>query len=363
MTKGIIFKLMKKLFVLLCFFSLAFQFYAKPKDNVPSYKKTIKPSYHQKKITGEPVQMNEVWGWVMQSRFEEFDNDYPLTDVGFFAADVDSYGNLSNIPDRTKLSAFPGRVHLVIVCDSKSLTHFVLDPSFGLTDKMIKDIMKATEPFDGLNVDYELIPGKDSENFLNFLKKLSKECKKAGKMFSVCVPARIKTISDDIFPYKKIAEISDRVMIMAYDEHWSTSQPGPIASMNWCKKIADYAVTVIPEEKLVMGLPFYGRSWANEKPAQAWYFEGANRIINEYNSDKVRYINDIPNVNLTMKVKVNLWFEDSFSVVSKMRMYKDCKINKIAFWRIGQEDKNIWNYLKINEDSNKIIEFKTQVDN
>lgn len=344
---------MKRIFaILLIFCTINLNAASKRKTEIEeTIKEEQKISYKQKEPTGEPVEMQETWGWVMQSRFEEFDNEYPLTDVGFFAADVDCYGNLINVPDRTKLANFPGRVHLVIVCDSKSLTHFVLEPKFGLTDKLIQDIIKATEPFDGLNVDYELIPGKDGKNFLNFLEKLSKECKQKGKMFSVCVPARVKTINDDIFPYKKIAALADRVMIMAYDEHWSTSQPGAIASINWCKKIVDYAITVIPQEKLVMGLPFYGRSWSNEKVAQAWYFEGVNRIIDEYDSGRVKYINDIPTVDITMKVKTNFWFEDKYSTVAKMRLYKDSNVNKIAFWRIGQEDKGIWSWIKIPENS------------
>lgn len=309
--------------------------------------KPMKKAYKQKPVSGEPVEMQEIWGWVMQSRFSEFDNDYPLTDVGFFAADVDCYGNLANVPDRSLLSSFSGRVHLVIVCDSKSLTHFVLDPKFGITDKMISEIMQAAEPFDGINVDYELIPAKDAQFFLDFLKKLGDECRAAGKMFSVCVPARVRTIEDDIFPYKEIAALSDRVMIMAYDEHWSSSRPGPIASMDWCRKIAAYAETVVPNEKLVMGIPFYGRSWASEKPAQAWYFEGVNRIVGQYKSTKVKYIEDIPNVNVTMKISADVWFEDAYSTVEKMRLYKNSGIEKIAFWRIGQEDKSVWQWMKI----------------
>lgn len=344
---------MKKVILMLCMLASVVNLSAASKKKIEKVeidKKDIKPAYKKKQPAGEPVEMGETWGWVMQNRIKEFDNEYPLTDVGFFAADVDCYGSLTGIPNRNMLPGYTGRAHLVIVCDSKSLTHFVLDPKFGITDKLIREIMKAVESFDGLNVDYELIPGKDGANFMKFLERLSAECKKSGKMFTVCVPARVKTISDDVFPYKKIAAISDRVMVMAYDEHWSTSKPGSVASTEWCKKIVDYSVTVVPESKLVMGIPFYGRSWSDEKVAQAWYWEGVNRIIDEYDAGRVTYVNDVPCVDVSMKVKANVWFEDCYSTVSKMRMYKEAGVSKIAFWRIGQEDPSVWDWIKVREE-------------
>lgn len=311
---------------------------------------SMKINYKSKLPENNKIQADEVWSWVMQGKENELDYDYPVTDIGYFAAEVNSYGELDEIPDRSKIAGFSGRVHLVLVCSSKSLTHFVLDPKYGITEKMIQDIMKAAESFDGINVDYELIPERDGEHFINFLKEIGKRCHENEKMFTVCVPARIKTISDDVFPYEKIAEISDRVMIMAYDEHWSTSKPGAIASFDWCKKIVAYANTVIPHEKIVMGLPFYGRSWTDEKLNKAWYWEGVNRILLEKKSGKkVKYINGVPTADFFVKQKVHFWFEDLNSIVAKLQMYKDNGVNKFAFWRIGQEDIRIWQWIDINK--------------
>lgn len=322
--------------------------FGKSKDNGIQARPHV--NYRSKKVEGDAVQAAEVWAWVTAGHEKEFNFDYPVTDVGYFAADVDCYGELANVPDRKKFEGYAGRVHLVIVCDSKSLTHFVVDPKYGILDKIVNDVMKAAEPFDGVNVDYELIPGKDAANFYRFLEKLSTECKKRKKMFTVCVPARVKKIADDVFPYEKIAAISDRVMIMAYDEHWSTSKPGAIASLGWCKKIIEYAVTVIPKEKLVMGLPFYGRSWADERPAKAWYWEGANRAFKEYGSGKVIYDDTVPTFEGSMKVKMKFWFEDLYSLVSKLRLYAGYNVNNFAFWRVGQEDPRIWDWININGD-------------
>lgn len=309
---------------------------------------SIKLSYRRKMPEGEPVEFGEVWGWVMQGRENELDFDFPLTDIGYFAAEVNSYGELSGVPIRTKLSGTAAKVHLVLVCDSRALTHFVLEPKFGIRQQMIKQIMEAASPFDGVQVDYELIPARDGGNFIDFLAALSAQCKSSGKMFTVCVPARTKTIAGDVFPYKKISSLADRVIVMAYDEHWSTSRPGPIASTAWCMKIADYAENVIPKEKLVMGLPFYGRTWASEKTSQGWYFAGINRIINQYGSERVEYVNGIPTAEINMKVNVTAWFEDAFSVVTKLRMYKSAGVRAVAFWRIGQEDPAVWDWIKLN---------------
>ncbi|MDE5897661.1 MAG: glycoside hydrolase [Treponemataceae bacterium] len=307
----------------------------------------IKLAYKPKSVAGAPAVFRETWGWVMNGRESELNPGVPITDIGYFAAEVNSYGELEGVPDRKKLRGYAGRVHLVLVCDSRALTHFVLDPQFGIHEKMVAQIASAAEPFDGIQVDYELIPGRDAKNFMLFLKNLGAAAKKDGKLFSVCVPARVKTISDDVFPYADIAQIADRVVIMAYDEHWSTSKPGAIASVAWCEKIVNYAAAVVPNEKLVMGLPFYGRTWADQKTAQGWYFSGMNRIMRENDAGKVKYVNDVPTVSIEMNVNVVGWFEDAYSTVQKLRLYESKGVGAVAFWRIGQEDPEVWNWLSV----------------
>ena len=64
-----------------------------------------------------------------------------------------------------------------------------------------------------------------------------------AKWFSICVPARFKLLSEDIYPYAEIANYCDRVFVMAYDEHWSTSKPGAVASVEWCRKVMAVSYT------------------------------------------------------------------------------------------------------------------------
>lgn len=301
-----------------------------------------KPKYQLKTPTGDPVEFEETWGYVLNSRKSEYNKDMPITDVCVFSADVNSFGELVDIPDRKTIDVGSARAHLVVVCSGKALTHFSINPDYNIRKKLINDIVKAAEPYDGVNIDFENVPDKDKKHFITFLSDLRYKLK--GKMFSVCVPART---SEGTYPYKEIQKYCDRVFVMVYDEHWSGSTPGPIATPSWSKKICDYAVSTIPPEKLVMGLPFYGRTWASSSHAGAWYFSGAQRIMKENNVTTVTYENDIPKFTYKATIEVTGYFNDAYSVLNICRIYKDANVKKIGFWRIGQEDPAIWDWIKI----------------
>lgn len=295
-------------------------------------------------IKGEPVLFDEVWGYVMISRLKDYDDMTPLTDVGLFAAEINSYGELTNVPKRTAVGKnFKGRVHLVTICESTSLSHFCIDPKYGVRKKIVEGLLEACEEFDGLQVDWELIPGHDADNFLSFLKELKKGLGK--KPLTVCVPARTKTLKQDVYSYEKIGKIADRIMIMAYDEHWTGGPAGSIASMDWCEKIADYAKTVWPANKYIFGLPFYGRIWGNKSVKQALAFNGMNRTAHENNVVTIERERGVPHYKYTVEVEVEGWYEDAYSNVERSRMYKQKGYNCIAFWRMGQEDVAVWEWI------------------
>ena len=170
-----------------------------------------------------------------------------------------------------------------------------------------------------------------------------------AKWFSICVPARFKLLTEDIYPYAEIANYCDRVFVMAYDEHWSGSKPGAVANVAWCRRVAEYAKKTIPERKLIMGLPFYGRTWASETTAGAWYFSGANRIMTEHGVEDVIYEDEIPIFKYTAQVEVTGYFNDISSVLALGRTYQEMGIQKMGWWRIGMEDPDFWKWVKINK--------------
>ena len=319
---------------------------ALPAEETPPVEEEVKAEkvYSLRQVDGGKVQFDESWGYVMQNRISQYNKKMPVTDVCLFAAEVNSYGELTSVPARSKIDTGGARCHLVVVCDSRSLTHFSISPDYSVRKQLIADIVKASSNFDGVQLDLEYIPARDRKAWLTFIKDLREKLPKS-KMMSVCVPARFRLLSEDLYPYAEIASMVDRIFVMAYDEHWSTSKAGPIASVDWCKKVCDYAVRAVPSEKLVMGIPFYGRSWADTSTAGAWTFSGVSRILDENGVAEIFYENDIPKFTYTAEVKVTGYFNDVYANVTLCRMYQEMGVKNIGFWRIGQEDPQFWDYL------------------
>jgi spore germination protein len=287
----------------------------------------------------------EIWGYVVTGREDALTNKLPLSDIGYFSAEVDSYGKLTDIPKRSKIK-FQGRVHLVVVCNSRSLTHFVLIPGSVHRKELIADLLAAAKDFDGLQIDFENIPKLDTNTFFSFLKEL-RQGLPSDKMLTIALPARNKKITDDQYDYEKIKPYVDRIFVMAYDEHWSSSKPGSVASMQWCKKVADYSLSVIGKEKLVMGLPFYGRAWGDYTPSRALIYTTTEKIIDEHNVKEIRRENGIPVFEYSKNVSIVVYYEDAYSLCTRMEMYKKMGVASIGFWRIGQETAEVWNYLNL----------------
>lgn len=299
---------------------------------------------------GEPqkVALKEVWGYVMIGEEKAFSNDWPVTDIGYFVNAVNTFSEFVPVPKRAeRFPDYKGRIHLVSSLDNVAQMHLLLDPKLPLRNKIIKQLIKQSEEYDGLQIDWEFISKEDREHFWEFLKILKKKLK--GKPLSVAVHARVKTLERDAYDYAELSKIVDKIIVMAYDEHWSTSAPGPIASIAWCKKIADYSKTVIPKDKLVMGCHFYARAWNNENVGRkAYRMFKVDGIIKDNKVSNFKKSSD-GDLSFTFdtKTRVTVFYDTVDSCAARCKMYADNGIPRLSFWRVGQEDTEFWERLEV----------------
>jgi spore germination protein YaaH len=284
---------------------------------------------------------NEIWSYLPAGREGALNRDYPITDLVYFGAEIDSYGALTGVPDHRKARGFPGRLHLALVCNSRGLTHFVLEPGSAVRRRLVADLLEAAGNFDGLQIDFELIPARDGAAFISFLAELREGL--GDKLFSVALPARRRAMAEDVFDYGKIAPLADRIFVMAYDEHWSSGEPGPVASLDWCRAVAEHALETVGPDKLIMGMPFYGRAWGSFNPFRAFFYSGIERIMRENAIEGAEREGGVPYFSYDSSVTVTVYYEDAYSLNLKGRMYRDLGISAVGFWSLGQEDPGVWN--------------------
>lgn len=301
--------------------------------------------------TGKTDQLafTEIWGYLMRGEEKELSGTEPFTDICYFSASINSMGriNTNNIIKKpaVKFQDSSPRYHIVISeLSNAALMHFCLAKGSRAGKDLIKDIVTVSREFDGVQIDFESILPVDAPNFYSFLKKLKKKLK--NKTLSIAVPARTKD-NNDAFQYSVLNKIVDRIIIMAYDQHWSTSLPGPVASKTWCEAISLYAVKTIDKEKIIMGVPLYGRAWQEKNHHRAYKYSTIQEIVREKKVEPLASSEKGLFTTYEEIVKIFLYFDDITSITDKLRLYKDKNVQGVSFWRIGYGPKDLWENLQI----------------
>ena len=107
----------------------------------------------------------------------------------------------------------------------------------------------------GLVMDYESLPAAAVARYPAFLAQLHAALPK-GAILAVTAPA-----GDPDWRLADIARATDRVILMAYDEHWESGTPGPIASQPWFVDQVEQAIRQVGRDKLVVALGSYAYDW------------------------------------------------------------------------------------------------------
>jgi peptidoglycan-N-acetylglucosamine deacetylase len=139
--------------------------------------------------------------------------------------------------------------------------------------------------------------------------------------------------------------VADLLVVMLYDEHWSTSQPGPIATPAWVRRTLGARVAEVGAGRIVAALPVYGYQWRNSQPATPLSFDDARRAAAQASVELARDPASL-SLHAIQPGDWELWQSDAGLLRALYAEVTSLGVTKIALWRLGLEDPGVWSVLR-----------------
>ena len=127
--------------------------------------------------------------------------------------------------------------------------------------RQIISFFTAFPVYRGLSLDFESLSESSTPAYLSFIQELYADMHARNLRLYVNTP--VATSDADL---SRIAANSDGIILMNYDQHQTTSNPGPIASQDWFVGNLRRALKVVPKEKLICAIGSYGYDWTLSIP-------------------------------------------------------------------------------------------------
>ncbi|MUK87571.1 SH3 domain-containing protein [Ornithinibacillus sp. L9] len=218
---------------------------------------------------------------------------------------------------------------------------------------------------DGVNVDIENVTEVDKDAYTDFV-RLLREKIPLDKEVSVAVAANPNNWTKGwhgSYDYVKLAKYADYLMVMAYDESYEWGPVGPVASFPWVEKTVQAILKHAPPEKIVLGVPFFGRYWVDGQPHGGIGISNnrIDEIVTRYNGTvTMDQISQSAVAKFTIKESdpktvvgnrtlapgnYTIWYENATSLKYKVGLIHKYNLKGMGSWSLGQEQAGIWSEL------------------
>ena len=276
----------------------------------------------------------------------------------------DNEGNFTSLASESYVEAAHARGlevwGLIDNFSSDISTYEVLSRTSSRT-ALIQNLTEAAIQYhlDGINMDFESVKSDTGPHFVEFIRELSVSCRNHGIVLSV--DNNVPTSSTSFYDRAEQGVMADYVIIMAYDEHWRTSDAGSTSSLPFVRAGLENTLAEVPQNKVINGLPFYTRMWSFDPaaeipegtdPLKAEYvlestavgMDRARRNLEEggaeivWNDELSQYYGEYESDGSLYRI----WLEDARSMESKLNTTASFDVGGVAFWKLGLESDEVW---------------------
>lgn len=286
-----------------------------------------------------------------------------LTYLSIFSYNARRDGSLSAINDTPLINQAiaAGVAPLMVVTNieegsgfNSDIAHEVLtqeDPQTNLINNIVR-ILDEKNYF-GINIDFEYIYPYDRQSYNFFLQRLTDTLEPLGYLTSTSIAPKISATQPGLLyeahDYPVHGREVNRVILMTYEWGYTYGPPMAVAPLNEVRRVLNYAVTAIPREKILMGIPNYGYDWtlpyvrgssatpvsntgavnlARQNNAAIQYdLTAQSPFFNYYDENRSQHI---------------VWFEDARSIEAKLRLVNEFNLAGVSYWTIGRYFPQNW---------------------
>jgi len=286
-----------------------------------------------------------------------------LTYLSIFSNEVKEDGTLRTINDAPLIAeARQAKVAPLLVITnllpgggfSSGLAHTILS-SDHLQETLLNNVLQTlkTKKYFGLDIDFEYVYPNDRQLYNSFLKRAVEKLKPLGFPVTTALAPKLSADQKGLLyeghDYRIHGQLASHVILMTYEWGYTFGPPMAVAPLNAVRRVLDYAVTVIPSNKILMGIPNYGYDWTLPyQPgtrAATVSNVGAVNIAAKWGA-KIQYdtVSQAPFFNYydDNRKQHIVWFEDARSIKAKLQLVNELKLSGISYWTIGRYFPQNW---------------------
>ncbi|HBP65440.1 MAG TPA: spore gernimation protein [Desulfosporosinus sp.] len=292
-----------------------------------------------------------------------------LTYLAVFSYSVNRDGNLIPVDDQATLTAAAkDKVLPLLVITNFENGQFSTEiattilTNDALQDRMLNQVLRvmAEKGYRGLDFDFEYLGVANRERYVRLLQKAKILLKSRGYYISAALAPKTRTDQRGVLyeghDYQAIGHVVDFIFFMTYEWGYSGGSPMAVSPITQMRKVMEYAISVVPKEKIMMGMPLYGYDWTlpyvrGGKFAKSFSPLKAVELALRYDvSIKYDKTSQAPWFRYTDEQgrKHEVWFEDARSIQAKFDLVKELGLRGFYYWVLGNDFPQNWLLIKEN---------------
>ena len=195
--------------------------------------------------------------------------------------------------------------------------------------------------YHGVVLDFEGMTVRDLDPLLTVTKAVADSVRAHGvTTIVIAVPAG----DTAAYPAALLLQSADYIMPVLYDQHWSTSPPGPIAAPEWVTRNLGARVAEVGAGRIIAGFPLYGYRWRRSAETEVISYDDARRLATMTNTPLTR-----DHASATLHAHSpegwEVWVSDRVLLETLVREARQLGVTSFALWRLGLEDPAVWSFV------------------